>query len=191
MRIIAGSLGSRRLVTPAGQRTRPTSDRLRETLMNVLAPRLEGCRFADLYAGSGAVGLEALSRGAASCSFVERSPQALLALRSNLRQLGVQERAVVDTRPVLKVLTAAQGQHVPFDLVFLDPPYDADEEYQSSLGALGRKNPSLLAPKGIVVAEHARRTGLQANYGSLQRFRVLEQGDSALSFFAAAVQAAG
>jgi 16S rRNA (guanine966-N2)-methyltransferase len=139
MRIIAGRYRSRVLEAPAGMSTRPTSDRLRETLFNVLAPRLEGAAFLDLYAGSGAVGLEALSRGARSVVFVERAPAALKVLRGNLAALDVREGFRVEARSVGAFLrsAAAGPKPGPQAVVFLDPPYEASAEYERTLGLLG------------------------------------------------------
>jgi 16S rRNA (guanine(966)-N(2))-methyltransferase RsmD len=185
MRIIAGEFRSRKLEAPAGMATRPTSDRLRETLFNVLAPRIEGAAFLDLYAGSGAVGIEALSRGAASVVFVERAPAALAALRGNLDRLGVTTGFRIQSGSVGGWLRRAGT--AAFDLVFLDPPYEAGEEYQSTLGLLGGSSAGLLAEGALVIAEHRSRAGreerLEDAYGGLRRARVLEQGDAALSFF--------
>src|ERR1700748_2213418 len=127
VRVIAGSFRSRTLQAPTGLKTRPTSDRLRETLFNVLAPRIEGARFLDLYAGSGAVGIEALSRGAAEAVFVERATPALKALRANLAGLELKESAQVAAGNVTAFLRNEADAR--FDLVFLDPPYDAAGEY--------------------------------------------------------------
>lgn len=183
MRIIAGRYRSRVLDAPAGMATRPTSDRLRETLFNVLAPRMEGCAFLDLYAGSGAVGLEALSRGAARVVCVERAPGALKALRGNVARLGVTEGLRVEAASVPAWLKRAQGGG-QFDIVFLDPPYDADEEYERTLGVLGGAVAGLLAEGAVVIAEHRKKQRLEDRYGKLERVRLLEQGDAALSFFA-------
>ncbi len=183
MRVIAGEFRSRPLVAPRGLGTRPTSDRLRETLFNVLGPRVRRSLFADLYAGSGAVGIEALSRGATHCQFVEHATPALATLRKNLASLALTDRATVDVRPVSKVLAAGPKQQLAFDLVFLDPPYEAAGEYTATLNLLGDQHSNLLAPDALVIAEHARRDPLQSSYGSLQRTRLLEQGDAALSFF--------
>ncbi|MGA8041524.1 MAG: 16S rRNA (guanine(966)-N(2))-methyltransferase RsmD [Terracidiphilus sp.] len=183
MRIIAGRYRSRVLEAPAGMATRPTSDRLRETLFNVLAPRMEGCAFLDLYAGSGAVGLEAVSRGAARVVCVERAPAALKALRGNLAKLGVTEGLRVEAASVPAWLKRAQG---PWDIVFLDPPYDAEDEYERALGALGGAAAGLLAEGAVVIAEHRRKQRLADAYGVLKRVRLLEQGDAALSFYEAA-----
>jgi 16S rRNA (guanine(966)-N(2))-methyltransferase RsmD len=194
MRVIAGEYRRRTLVAPQGMETRPTSDRLRETLFNVLAPRLEGARFLDLYAGSGANGIEALSRGAAQVVMVEKAPPAVAAIRANLAALKVPGGFVVEARSVGSWLTAAGKKDAGgFDVVFLDPPYDAAGEYEATLGALGAG--ALLAPGAVVVAEHRRvRRGRPAvgsapaefadRYGRLERTRVLEQGDGALSFYA-------
>jgi len=180
MRIIAGSFRSRTLDAPPGLETRPTSDRLRETLFNVLAPRIQGARFLDLYAGSGAVGIEALSRGAARVEFVEKAPGALQVLRANLARLGITSNFQIDSGSVagaLKRLVKAKGV---FELIFLDPPYDAADEYETALRSLQ----ALLAPGGLAIAEHRRKVKLGDRYGSLERTRLLEQGDASLSFYA-------
>lgn len=188
MRIIGGSLGSRKLQAPPGLATRPTSDRLRETLFNVLAPRIEGAAFLDLYAGSGAVGIEAVSRGAARVVCVERTAPALKMLRDNLARLGIEKSIEVHSGAVnvfLRRGTAGAG----FDVVFLDPPYDAEAEYAAALGLLGDVAAGLLNAGAIVIAEHRRRQRLEDRYGKLVRSRLLEQGDAALSFFTGAEKA--
>jgi 16S rRNA (guanine966-N2)-methyltransferase len=168
--------------------TRPSSDRLRETLFNVLAPRIEGARFLDLYAGSGAVGIEALSRGAASVAFVERAPGALKVLRANLARLGVTEGFRIHGAGVgtllWKMKPAMSNPDAAFDVVFLDPPYEALQEYAATLGLLGGDSAGLLADGALVIVEHRRKEKLEALYGSLVRTRLLEQGDAALSFYA-------
>jgi 16S rRNA (guanine(966)-N(2))-methyltransferase RsmD len=182
MRIIAGSFRSRTLDAPPGYETRPTSDRLRETLFNVLAPRVEGARFLDLYAGSGAVGIEALSRGAAQVEFVEKAPGALKALRANLAKLGITSNFQIDSGSVAGALRRLNKARGVFDLIFLDPPYDAADEYETALGSLE----SVLASGGLAIAEHRRKVKLGDRYGALGRTRLLEQGDASLSFYAAA-----
>jgi 16S rRNA (guanine(966)-N(2))-methyltransferase RsmD len=185
MRIIAGTFRSRTLDAPPGLETRPTSDRLRETLFNVLAPRIQGARFLDLYAGSGAVGIEALSRGAVQVEFVEKAPGALKVLRANLAKLGIAGNSQIDACSVagaLKRLSRAKGI---FELIFLDPPYDAADEYETALRSLE----ALLAPGGLAIAEHRRKVKLNNRYGALERTRLLEQGDASLSFYAARLSA--
>jgi 16S rRNA (guanine(966)-N(2))-methyltransferase RsmD len=183
MRVIGGVYRSRTLQAPPGPATRPSSDRLRETLFNVLAPRIEGARFLDLYAGSGAVGIEALSRGAVEAVFVERAAPALKALRANLARLEMKEGAQVAAGIVATFLRKEADAH--FDLVFLDPPYDAAGEYAAVLGLLGGTAAGLLADGAMVIAEHFRKDRLDDEYGSLRRTRLLQQGDAALSFYAA------
>ncbi len=157
MRIIAGDLRSRVLQTPPGTATRPTSDRLRETLFNVLGPRLPGARFLDLYAGSGANALEALSRGAQSAVLVEQAPPALAAIRANLAALALTPQARVHPVPVRRWLREATPESdPPFDILFLDPPYDEANEYTATLEALGGPQAWLIAPGGLVIAEHRR-----------------------------------
>ncbi len=168
------------LTAPEGMGTRPTSDRLRETLFNVLAPRMEGAAFLDLYAGSGAVALEAVSRGAARVEAVERGEAALKALEANVRALGAQTRLRVQARSVAAYLKKTAGR---FDIVFLDPPYEAEREYEATLNALGSRG-ELLAEGAVVIAEHRRKDRLEEAYGTLARTRLLEQGDAGLSFYA-------
>ena len=188
MRIIAGSLRSRTLEAPPGLTTRPTSDRLRETLFNVLAPRIQGAAFLDLYAGSGAVGIEALSRGAARVEFVEQAPRALKALRGNLERLGL--RAGFQVHAVAVGAYLRRASEVPkrerYEVVFLDPPWDAAAQYAATLGLLGSSASGLLADGTLIIAEHRRKERLEDRYGALERTRLLEQGDAALSFYAAA-----
>jgi 16S rRNA (guanine(966)-N(2))-methyltransferase RsmD len=188
VRIIAGSLGSRRLEAPPGLATRPSSDRLRETLFNVLAPRIEGAVFLDLYAGSGAVGLEALSRGAARVEFVERAPAVLKVLRGNLERLELREGFRIHSCSVgafLRRAAEAGQKREQYEVLFLDPPWDAVEEYAATLGLLGGTAAGLLGAGALVIAEHRRKQLLEDRYGLLERTRLLEQGDAALSFFAA------
>ena len=186
MRVIGGQFRSRRLVAPPGTGTRPTSDRLRETLFNVLGERVRDARFADVYAGAGAVGIEALSRGAASCLFVERAPAAAAAIRKNLTSLGLDRNGTVDARPAARALRDAAEGGRPFDVVFLDPPYEAVREYADTLNFLADHSEALLAFGAVVVAEHARRSPPGERYRALERTRLLEQGDAALSFYAPA-----
>ena len=184
MRVIAGRYRSRRLSAPRGLEIRPTSDRLRETLFNVLAPRIEGAVFLDLYAGSGGVGIEALSRGAAEVLFVEQAEPALRAIRENLASLGIRGGYALEARSVAAGLRrlAEAGRRV--DLVFLDPPYRATAEYALTLGLLGGDCAGLLADGAVVVAEHEKRLDLEERCGALVRYRLLKQGDAALSFYA-------
>jgi 16S rRNA (guanine966-N2)-methyltransferase len=183
MRIIAGTYRSRALIAPPGMATRPTSDRLRETLFNVLAPRMEGAAFLDLYAGSGAVGLEALSRAAGRVTFVERAQPAIKTLRANLSALGVESGFRVHAGSVASFLRSCGGD--AFDVVFLDPPYDAETEYETALRLLGGASARALNAGAVVIAEHRRKQRLDDAYGRLARTRLLEQGDATLSFYAA------
>jgi 16S rRNA (guanine966-N2)-methyltransferase len=187
MRVIAGRYRSRRLVAPHGLATRPTSDRLRETLFNILAPRIEGCVFADLYAGSGAVGIEALSRGARMVYFVEKAPPALEMIRTNLTALKIVSGFRIETGPVASALRRLSdaGSAETCDVLFLDPPYAASDEYAQTLGTISGRAADLLTPEGIVVVEHGRQLeqAPAEHFGALQRYRLLEQGDASLSFY--------
>jgi len=172
MRVIGGELRSRRIKTAAGLLTRPTPDRLREALFNVLAPRIAGCTFLDAYAGSGAVGIEALSRGAAQAVFIEKSRSALRVLEENLSSLGLRSRARVICGNALNFLGRIQA-----DIVFLDPPYDLEQEYERALRLLGA------TPPALVIVQHSVRLKLEERYGALQCKRRLVQGDNVLSFY--------
>lgn len=181
MRVIAGTFRSRPLAAPRGMRTRPTSDRLRETLFNILATRIEGSRFVDLYAGTGAVGIEALSRGASHVWFAEKAAPAVAAIRANLSTLKIATGFTLETRGAAALLAKLTG---PVDLIFLDPPYEAEAEYAATLNFLGStQGRQILAPDALVIAEHASRTSLAAHYGALHHTRLVKQGDAALSFF--------
>ncbi len=172
MRVIGGEFRSRVLKSLPGMDVRPTPDRLREALFNILAPQMEGVVFADVYAGTGAVGIEAISRGAARSIFIEQNRSAANVIRENLRTLKIEERAQILQGKASALLAALKA-----NIVFIDPPFDLEKEYASSLTLLGEK-PSLLA-----IAQHPPRVQLAESYGRLQRTRVLNQGDNLLTFY--------
>ncbi len=175
MRVIAGEFRSRRLKSLQGPHLRPTPDRLRETLFDILAPRIEGVTFLDAYAGTGAVGIEALSRGAREAIFIERSRAAVDLIRENLKTLGVETRAQVFCSKALAVLPRLKA-----GIVFIDPPYDLAVEYAAALDLLGA------APPPLTIVQHDVRLELHDQYGRLRRTRTVRQGDNVLSFYAEA-----
>jgi 16S rRNA (guanine966-N2)-methyltransferase len=179
MRVIGGTYRSRRLTAPRGIATRPTSDRLRETLFNVLATHIEGAVFADLYAGSGAVGIEAISRGAETVYFVEQASPAVAAIRANLGALHIDAGFKIFAATVAATLPRLSG----VDVAFLDPPYATGDEYDRTLGYLGHHAEEVFTERALVIAEHDRKTAPAEQYGLLKRFRVLQQGDAGLSFY--------
>ena len=181
MRVIAGKYRSRRLDAPSGIETRPTSDRLRETLFNVVAPSIEGSVWLDLFAGSGAIGIEALSRGAQSVYFVEAAAPAARTIRKNLQTLEIAEGVEVIEREVSNALRMLDSQAVACDFVFLDPPYRKMGQYEQVLGFLSQS--LLLSPQSVVIAEHDKHFDPGNEFGSLQRYRSLRQGDAVLSFY--------
>ena len=186
MRVIAGTFRSRPLRSLRGLDIRPTSDRLRETLFDVLTggdpARLADTVWLDLYAGTGAVGIEALSRGARIACFIEQAPRAAALLRQNLRSLGVKSESFeLLERDVLAGLRRLDAQAVACDFCFLDPPYRLHAAYPETLGFLSQSR--LLEPAGIVIAEHDGRFDPPSQVGALLRYRKLEQGDAALSFY--------
>jgi 16S rRNA (guanine966-N2)-methyltransferase len=185
MRVIAGEYRSRALSAPKGRDTRPTSDRLRETLFNVLSLRIENAVFVDLYAGSGAVGIEALSRGAREAIFVENAEPALKTIRANLATLGIKGGYALEPRSAVAALKRLASSARLADIIFLDPPYESANEYEAALGLLGGECFRLLAPNAVAIAEHGKKHDLAERYGELVRFRVLKQGDATLSFYAA------
>jgi len=192
VRIIAGKFRGRNLKSPPSLEVRPTSDRLRETLFNVIAPRIEGVRFLDLCAGSGAVGIEALSRGAAHATFVDRSRETCSLIKANLELCRIEEgaREVVqaEAQPYLQRVSAqmrgatdSRKHAAPWDIVFFDPPYAID--YGPILEILGADAATLLTENGAVVVEHHFKTELPDRAGKLSRYRILKQRDSSLSFY--------
>jgi 16S rRNA (guanine966-N2)-methyltransferase len=180
MRIIAGAYKGRRLATPRGETTRPTADQVRIALLDTLMPWLPEARVLDLFAGAGGVGLEALSRGAAHATFVERDARAVQALRANVTTLGVERAARIlrdDVRRGLRTLSREGGR---FDVVFLDPPYDGDD-VATTLEALG--GVELLADDAIVVAQHLTKRAPASSVGGLAAFRARRFGETTLTFF--------
>jgi len=175
MRATGGEIRSRRLKSPPGAALRHTPDRLREALFNVLLPRLAGRTFVDAYAGCGAVGIEALSRGAARAVFIEKYRPAARVIEENLRALGAEERALVLCGPALKHLGRVNA-----DIVFVDPPYDLEREYRQALRLLGG------SPPALAIVQHSARLRLEESYGELRLARVLKQGDNLLTFFESA-----
>ena len=172
VRVIGGEFRSRLLKSVPGADVRPTPDRLREALFNVLAPTIEGHVFADVYAGTGAVGIEALSRGAARAIFIERNRAARAAIQANVKSLGLESRALI-----LQTSAAQALPRIDADIYFLDPPYRLDREYGMALESLGRKQPTL------AIAQHDVRCKLAESYGDLRVRRQLRQGDNVLSFY--------
>ncbi len=172
MRVIAGEFRSRKLRSLEGTSVRPTPNRLRETLFNVIAPELPGSVFLDAYAGTGAVGIEALSRGAERAIFIEKNKAAVEVIKSNLAALDLSARARV-VGGAVKIYLASQDA----DIVFIDPPYEFAGEYSMALQVLGAK------PVRLAVAQHDRKTILPAEAGALRRVREIRQGDNVLSFY--------
>ncbi|HKR15035.1 MAG TPA: 16S rRNA (guanine(966)-N(2))-methyltransferase RsmD [Pyrinomonadaceae bacterium] len=174
MRIIAGEYKGRNLKSPPSMQVRPTSDRLRETLFNIIAPRIEEARFLDLCAGSGAVGIEALSRGARYVTFIDRSRRSCQLIESNVELCRIPEdQYEIYQMPAEDFLR--QYKDKQWDIVFFDPPYN--EDYLPTLNLLGARD-------SLVIVEHHHKKSLPETIGTLVRTRILKQGDSSLSFYA-------
>jgi len=180
MRVIAGSLKGRRLKSPTWEGLRPTSDKLRETLFNVIGSRVIGARVIDGYAGTGAIGIEAISRGAAHVTFVEADRRAQALIDGNLRACGIETGYTMLRSTVERAWSTfvADPAFRPFNLILLDPPYD------QPAGEILAGADRLLAPEGWVVLEHARRMAAPDHAGRLDRARALRSGDSALAIYA-------
>jgi 16S rRNA (guanine966-N2)-methyltransferase len=181
MRIISGKFRGLHLATLKGGALRPTSDQLRETLFNVLGPEIEGRTFLDAYAGTGAVGIEALSRGASEVVFIEHHRPSAALIRKNLGALKIEDGFYLMTCAALKGLDRLEEEDSHFDYIFLDPPYDEIREYHHVLRQLARSG--LLHPTSLVIAEHSRHCNLEEQYGKLWRIRLLKRGDSQLGFY--------
>jgi 16S rRNA (guanine(966)-N(2))-methyltransferase RsmD len=187
MRVVGGIYRSRPLKSLRGQALRPTSDRLRETLFDILGPTVEGAVFVDAYAGTGAVGIEALSRGARQAIFIERHAAAVKLIRSNLHSLAIASGADILPMDALRGLELLASRRVHAHFFFLDPPYAETDEYERALDFLDHA--PMLTPGGRVIVEHAKRRELPEYLESLERVRVVEQGDAALSFYRLALAA--
>ena len=176
MRVIAGRLKGRRLQTPRWEGVRPTSDKLRETLFNILAPRIEAARVLDGFAGTGAVGIEALSRGARHVTFVERDRRTAALIAANLARCGIEEGYTIECGDVASVLRRAPVD-AAFDLILLDPPYEADPDMVTRVLAASVDR---LAPDGLLVLERATRREPPIP-PPLERVRDVVSGDSTLT----------
>jgi 16S rRNA (guanine(966)-N(2))-methyltransferase RsmD len=181
MRITSGIYRGRVLKTPKGEATRPTSGLVRETLFNILARDIPDACVLDLFAGSGSVGLEALSRGAAHATFVEKARPALACLRENIAALGVSEETTVFPYPVDRALEQLSHAGNSYDLIFLDPPFADAEAYTRTLATV--TDSDLLAPYGVLVAQHDVRLSLPDHADQLERYRLQKIGDNALSLY--------
>ena len=182
MRVIAGTLKGRRLESPDWAGVRPTSDKLRETLFNVLAPRIAGARVLDGYAGTGAVGIEALSRGAAHVTFVEQDARACALIARNLEKCRISNGYAIIQSTVLQAIDRLKTRDTlhrepAFDVVLLDPPYASD--FHDALQHVGE----IVRPDGVVVLEHARKAEPPPAPGRLTRVREIQSGDSALTLY--------
>jgi len=181
MRVISGLYKGRRLKTVEGLTVRPTSDRLRETLFNVLRGTVDGAKFVDLCAGSGAVGIEALSRGAAHVTFVESSRRAAAVINENLTHCKIEDNVRVINRDAVSTLRYFASHHLQYDIFYFDPPYDS-ELYSTVMWTLAKTK--IIAEAGLVIVEHrTSKSPLAPNYDHLRPWRELVQGDTTLTFF--------
>ena len=180
MRVIGGTHRGRTLRSVGGLAVRPTSDRLRETLFNILAPTIQGSVFLDICAGSGAVGIEALSRGASEVTFIERARHACEIIESNLTTLGITSEVTTINRDAAVALKRLEQEARRFDVVFFDPPYESGI-YDQVMEQLGSGH--LLSAAALVVVEHRTKNPPDPEYGRLRICREVKQGESALAFY--------
>jgi len=182
MRIIAGEYKSRKIEPPAGVNIRPTSDRVKEALFNILGPRVIGKRVLDLFSGSGNLGIEALSRGAKSCVFVDNNQQCIRTIKSNLTSLGIEGNENVVLKDALKFIKDPGGDEGVFDIIFVDPPYYKDI-VKNSLILLDNYN--IISALTIVIAEHHRRDDVPQSeeLKKIELFRQERYGGTILSFY--------
>jgi len=183
VRVIAGEFKSRKLATLDGQATRPTSDRLKETLFNLMQSRIAAASFLDCFAGSGSIGIEALSRGAAFVAFIDKAPRAVQVMRQNLALLGVaaSARCQILSQTAEAGLKSLERSGRKFDIVFVDPPYADADQYSAVFEQLQDRD--LLNEEALVIAEHSKFLALPAQVMYLERSREVRQGDSVLSLF--------
>ena len=181
MRIISGTYRGLHIGSLKGSHLRPTSDQMRETLFDVLGPGVDGATFLDAYAGSGAVGLEALSRGAREVVFIEHHRPAQQLIRNNLDALGIKAGYYLIRSTVATGIERLEQEGSQFNYLFLDPPYKEIGEYHHVLRLLGRSH--LLDSNSLVIAEHSRHCLLEEEYGNLHRDRLIRHGDAQLGFY--------
>jgi 16S rRNA (guanine966-N2)-methyltransferase len=188
MRITGGTARGKVLLTPRGQTTRPTDARTRETLFNILAEEIVGARFLDLYSGSGAIGLEALSRGAASCNFVEQNKSAATLIRKNLEQCNWSKQGVVWPCAVQVALRKLMQQNQRFNIIFADPPFDKQKEWDDFAAGIDKAvlllhNSTVVLPEsGLLIVQHSFRLSLDFS-AVLETVQERRAGESMLSFF--------
>ncbi len=180
MRVIGGAYRGRSLKTPRGLEVRPTSDRLRETLFNIMARQVSGSRVLDICAGSGAVGIEALSRGAVLAAFIDKSRRSCAAIEDNLDSLGITDEARIINREAISAIRHLAAADEQFDIIFFDPPY-ASDLYHKVMEFIGAN--ALLAEGGTLVVEHRTKMPPDIQYGDLRAYREVKQGESSLAFF--------
>jgi 16S rRNA (guanine966-N2)-methyltransferase len=180
MRIIGGAAKGRRLLAPKGRAVRPTADRVKEALFNILPRDLSGMKVLDLFAGTGNLSIEALSRGAAQAVLIDSSARSAAAIRENLRRLGLERQSEVWLAPVSRGLRSLARRQETFDYIFLDPPYDQDLAGRALAGVA---QCGLLRASGVLVIEHSTREKVDAGYGSLQLHDQRRYGDTLLSFY--------
>lgn len=176
MRVIAGRFRSRKLRTVDSLQVRPTPDRLRETLFSILMPRLAGAMFVDAYAGSGAVGIEAVSRGAGHAVLIEKNKTAAAVIKDNVQTLGIEDETTLIRGSVSKELPDVLAVRAP-DIIFLDPPYERTGEYTDSMAVVGA------TPVPLVIVQHPSRMVLPERIGQIGKVRIVRQGDNSLSFY--------
>jgi 16S rRNA (guanine(966)-N(2))-methyltransferase RsmD len=187
MRVIAGKFRSRKLKGPGSLRLRPTSDRLRETVFNILGPKIEDSLFVDVYAGTGAIGIEAFSRGAREVVWIESDPNAARLIEQNLLSLAIQQGVELIRADALEGLKRLAARHALADFIFVDPPYEKKEEHERILDYLDTAH--LVAPRGCVLVEHFWKSALPERFDRLERFRLIEQGDASISLYRLAAAA--
>lgn len=180
MRVIAGVAKKRHLKVPSGWTGRPTADRVKESLFNILGGKVLDCAFLDLFAGTGNIGIEALSRGAKLAVFVEKDRRAAAAVGYNLKMTGFESRSKIVVRDVYQALAGLQGEGGGFDIIFLDPPYGQGFEVPVIKKVLELK---LLASGGLVISESGKRETLPAHIGEVSLFRQERYGDTVISFY--------
>lgn len=180
MRVITGTARGRKLKAPRGMETRPTADRIKEALFNIIGSRIVDINFLDLYAGTGAIGIEAISRGALRAVFVEKNPSAVKIIKENLEITGLTDRATILNLDVERAVEMLRADGLEFEITFIDPPYRKDL-VRVSLEKLDRYK--LAVPGGLVITESSKSDVLPDEVGALQRFRDQRYGDTVLTFY--------
>lgn len=181
MRVISGKAKGKKLLAPRGKNTRPITDMIKEALFNILGAGIADSAFLDLFAGSGSVGIEALSRGAQKVVFADSNLEAIQTINNNLENCGLRNNSEVYRQDVFRLIEILEKKHIRFDYIYVDPPFDQEHIFDKIMMRLGTGQ--VLNPEGIIIIRTSRKKTMNNNYKVLSRFRMNQYGESVLHYY--------